>query len=75
MIVKSGFNTPEVKKTYRKLAKEYHPDRMARKNLNPEQQEEGRMKWLQIVKGYETLTDEKKFQNWLDFGDPSGSIS
>ena len=71
--VSTGFNTPEVKKTYRKLARQYHPDKLARLDLTDEERAEKDKKWIDIVKGYETLTDKKKFQNWLDYGDPSGS--
>ena len=60
-LVTQGFNTPEVKKTYRKLAREYHPDKLARKNLSEVEMQEAEQKWHAIVKGYETLTDSKKF--------------
>lgn len=28
-----------------------------------------------IVKAYETLTDEKKYNNWQKYGNPDGSLS
>lgn len=31
-------------------------------------------KWLNIVKSYETLTTEEKFRNWIEFGNPDGSL-
>ena len=28
----------------------------------------------QIVRAYETLTKEEKFNNWMEYGDPEGSL-
>ncbi len=53
------FNSAEVKKSYRKLAVIYHPDKVDR-----EKQEEATLKFQQIVKAYETLTDSTKYNNW-----------
>jgi len=57
--VKSGFNTPGVKKAYRALARKYHPDKVSK--LPEEEKPGAEAKWLGIAKAYETLTDEKKF--------------
>lgn len=72
-VVRSGFNSASVKKAYRSLARKYHPDKV---NMLPEEEQEGASaKWLGIAKAYETLTDETKFQNWLDYGNPDGPLS
>ena len=72
-MVKSGFNTPSVKKTYRALARKYHPDKVS--SLPEDEREGAEAKWLGIAKAYETLTNETKFQNWLEFGSPDGPLS
>jgi preprotein translocase subunit Sec63 len=54
------------------MAKKYHPDKVARLPL--EEQEGAKSTWEGMVKAYETLTNEDKFQNWLDYGDPEGSL-
>ena len=71
-IAKNGFNTPEVKQAYRKLARKYHPD-MVRKL--PENEQPGAKEvFQQIVRAYETLTKDDKFNNWVEYGDPEGSL-
>ena len=62
------FNSAEVKKSYRRLAVIYHPDKVSSEN-----QEEASLKFQQIVKAYETLTDNTKYSNWQKYGDPEGS--
>lgn len=71
-MMRQGFNTPEVKKAYRKLARKFHPD-MVRK-LPSEEQATAKKKFQEIVKAYETLTKDEKFNNWIEYGDPEGSI-
>jgi len=58
-----GFNTPDVKKKYRKMAVQYHPDKVAK--LPEDQQESAKKKWTDVVKAMECLTDKKKFENWV----------
>ena len=55
--VAKGASNDEIKKAYRKLAKEYHPDI----NKSPEAEE----KFKEINAAYEILSDEKK-QGTLD---------
>jgi preprotein translocase subunit Sec63 len=70
--VDSMFNSKEVKKAYRKLAVKYHPDKV---HLLPEEERLGApKKWLLISKSYECLTDETKYQNWKEYGNPDGSV-
>ncbi|MDD2907987.1 MAG: J domain-containing protein [Candidatus Gracilibacteria bacterium] len=55
----------EVKKAYRKLAMQYHPDR----NSGDKSAEE---KFKEINKAYEVLSDDEKRRNYDTFGDASG---
>ena len=54
-------NGDEIKKAYRKLAMQYHPD----KNPNNKKAEE---KFKEISEAYEVLSDETKRQNYDQFG-------
>lgn len=63
-----AFNSGEVKKAYRALAVQYHPDKLA----DPTD-EAAIARFHRIVKAYETLTDKEKHANWLKYGDPEGS--
>ena len=67
-----GFNTPEVKKAYRKMSRTYHPDRT--RNLPEEEQEEAKAKFLEITRAHEALTNKEKFDNWIAWGNPEGSL-
>lgn len=72
-ILRNGFNTPEVKKTYRSLARKYHPDKVRQA---PEvDQPMLKKKWQSIVRSYETLTNKEKFNNWIEYGNPDGSMT
>jgi DnaJ-class molecular chaperone len=50
----------EIKKAYRKLALEYHPDRNKTK--------EGEEKFKEVTKAYEVLANEEKRKNYDQFG-------
>lgn len=54
-------SSDEIKKAYRKLAKEYHPDI----NKSPEAEE----KFKEINAAYEILSDEKKREQYDTYGD------
>lgn len=41
--------------------------------MSADKKEESALKFQQIVKAYEVLTDPKKYDNWQKFGDPDGS--
>ena len=59
--VAKGASNDEIKKAYRKLAKEYHPDI----NKSPEAEE----KFKEINAAYEILSDEKKREQYDKYGD------
>lgn len=59
--VAKGASSDEIKKAYRKLAKEYHPDI----NKSPEAEE----KFKEINAAYEILSDEKKREQYDKYGD------
>ena len=64
-----------VKKAYKKLAREWHPDKVQTKNnLTDEERESAKTKWLEIVRAYECLTDNEKYKNWIEYGNPEGSL-
>jgi len=59
--VKKNASDIEIKKSYRKLAMKYHPDR----NQNDKKAEE---KFKQISEAYEILSDNKKRKAYDQFG-------
>ena len=63
--VDKGATLREIKKAYRKLAMEFHPDK---NRGNPEAQN----KFILISKSYECFTDETKKANCFKFGNPDG---
>lgn len=65
------FKSKEVKKAYRTMAKKYHPDKVDK--LPESEQGAANKKWLDVVRSYETLTEQEKFDNWLGFGNDQGS--
>jgi DnaJ-class molecular chaperone len=59
--VKKGASEDEIKKAYRKLARQYHPDR------NPgDKQAEGKFK--EVQQAYDVLSDKKKRAQYDQFG-------
>jgi molecular chaperone DnaJ len=63
--VSRGASPDEIKKAYRKLSKQYHPDR----NKGGKAAEE---KYKQINRAYECLSDPQKKQAYDQFGDEDG---
>lgn len=60
-----GASDEEIKKSYRKLARKYHPD------LNPNNKD-AETKFKDISVAYEVLSDSEKRKNYDQFGDPNG---
>ena len=52
----------ELKKAYRKLAKQYHPD------ANPDNKEEAEKKFKEVNEAYETLSNPQKRKMYDQFG-------
>ncbi len=66
--VKSSSEEKEIRKAYRKLSLEYHPDKN-KGNKNAEEM------FMKVAKAYEALTDEEARENWLKYGNPDGKQS
>src|SRR5258708_5377624 len=58
--VSKGASLDEIKKSYRKLALEYHPDRNKTK--------EGETKFKEVTKAFEVLSNEEKRKTYDQFG-------
>lgn len=63
--VERNASEQDIKKSYRKLAMEYHPDK------NPDNSE-AEQKFKEISEAYEILSDKEKKSNYDNFGDPNG---
>jgi len=60
--LKRGASKAEIKKAYRKKAKEHHPDK------NRDNIEEARMKFMRLSEAYEILADEEKRERYDRYG-------
>lgn len=65
--VEKTASTDEIKKAYRKLAKEFHPD----KNAGDKEAEE---KFKEISEAYEHLSDPQKKEKYDQFGHSNGNL-
>jgi len=63
-----------VKKAYKKLAREWHPDKVQRRDMTDGERVKAKKKWLDVVRAYECLTDNEKYKNWVEYGNPEGSL-
>ncbi len=63
--VQKNATDEEIKKAYRRLAKQYHPD------ANPDNKAEAEAKFKEVNEAYETLSDSQKRQMYDQFG-PDG---
>lgn len=59
--VDRSITKPELKKKFRQLSLEFHPD----KGGDPEL-------FMKMRKAYEALTDEETMENWKNYGNPDG---
>jgi molecular chaperone DnaJ len=56
-----GASVDEIKKSYKKLAKKYHPD--------VSQEKDAEKKFKEVVEAYQVLSDPEKKQNYDNYGD------
>jgi translocation protein SEC63 len=63
--IQQGAATSEIKKAYRKLSLQYHPDK------NPGDKIAAEL-FMKIAKAYEALTDEISKENYEKYGNPDG---
>tara|TARA_B100001769_G_scaffold67995_1_gene50658 strand:- start:897 stop:1358 length:462 start_codon:yes stop_codon:yes gene_type:complete len=59
----------EIKKSYKKLAIQYHPDK------NPNNKEESEKKFKEISEAYEILTNKEKYINKINCGQNNPAFS
>jgi len=62
--VDRGASDAEIRKAYRMLSLKYHPDKY--------KEEGGEMKYIQIAKAHDTLTDPVTKEKWEKYGNPDG---
>ena len=60
--VDRGASDAEIKKAYRKLARQYHPD------MNPDNKEEAEQKFKEVHEAYEVLGNQEKRRKYDQFG-------
>ncbi|KAG7195960.1 uncharacterized protein KQ657_002347 [Scheffersomyces spartinae] len=65
--VETSATTAEIKKSYRKLALRYHPDK-----VNEEGRDEAEAKFKELTNAYEVLIDETKRHNYDLYGNAEG---
>jgi preprotein translocase subunit Sec63 len=65
-----GFNPPGLKKQYRQYARMYHPDKVS----NDIEPEDAKKQWENIQRANDCLSDKTKFDNWMTYGNPEGSV-
>ena len=71
-------STRKIKKAYRKLSLQYHPDKVRQRSKNkknnddPAFMEQANAKFIEISEAYRTLTDDASFENWKTYGHPDG---
>src|SRR5574338_161282 len=68
--VESGASDEDIKKAYRRLAQEWHPDKHQLKS--EQEQKEAEEKFKEISEAYATLSDSEKRANYDATGDPNG---
>jgi len=56
------------------LAREWHPDKVQRRDLTDAERVQAKKKWLDVVRAHECLTDNEKYKNWVEYGNPEGSL-
>ena len=70
--VSRGSSADEIKKAYRKLSKEWHPDKHSSTGQAGQVSKEAEEKYKEINRAYECLSDPKKKQMYDQFGSEDG---
>lgn len=65
--IETGADAATIKKSFRKLSLTYHPDK-----VKEEEKAAAELKFIDISKAYQVLTDEEARKNWEEFGHPDG---
>ncbi|MBN4742892.1 DnaJ domain-containing protein, partial [Escherichia coli] len=60
--VKATDDATTIKRAYRKLMSEHHPDKLVAKGLPPEMMEMAKQKAQEIQKAYELIKEQKGFK-------------
>ncbi|WP_000441680.1 DnaJ domain-containing protein, partial [Salmonella enterica] len=60
--VKTTDDATTIKRAYRKLMSEHHPDKLVAKGLPPEMMEMAKQKAQEIQKAYELIKEQKGFK-------------
>ncbi|SCV00288.1 LAME_0G08746g1_1 [Lachancea meyersii CBS 8951] len=66
--IASDASQDDIRKAYRRLALQHHPDKVADKSLR----EESEIKFKEIAAAYELLSDEEKRSNYDKYGETNG---
>ena len=64
--LRKGTSSKEIKKAYKKLALQYHPDKC--KDCTEEQKEENEKKFVEVAEAYAILSDDKKREIYDKYG-------
>ncbi|MCM1394489.1 MAG: DnaJ domain-containing protein, partial [[Eubacterium] siraeum] len=68
--IKKGASADEIKSSYRKLAKQYHPDMFT--NASDAEKKEAEVKFKEVNHAYEVLSDDQKRKIYDTYGDENG---
>ncbi|EIN04311.1 hypothetical protein PUNSTDRAFT_108433 [Punctularia strigosozonata HHB-11173 SS5] len=68
--ISTGSTEKEIKSRYKKLSKQFHPDKV--KLAVNETIEMVEARFVEITKAYKSLTDETIRKNWEQYGNPDG---
>jgi DnaJ-domain-containing protein 1 len=68
--ISNGASDTEIKKAYRKLSLQWHPDRWS--TADKEQQSVAEARFVRVARAYAALTDEIAKENYKKYGNPDG---
>ena len=64
-----SFDTPEIKKAFRRLSVKYHPDKV---NYEKVDREAALRRYHNLNRAHATLTNRELYNNYIRYGDPDG---